>query len=56
MGQERASGPAGTRYKGAKPMLLRLHERERLVIDTAAKLAAERKDRARRLNLPEARG
>lgn len=35
-------------------MLLSLHERERLMIYTAAKLAAERKDRGLRLNLPEA--
>jgi urease subunit gamma len=36
-------------------MLLSLHERERLMIYTAAKLAAERKDRGLKLNLPEAR-
>ncbi len=35
-------------------MLLTLHERERLMIYTAAKLAAERRDRGVRLNLPEA--
>ncbi|MFP5347943.1 MAG: urease subunit gamma [Actinomycetes bacterium] len=35
-------------------MLLTLHERERLMIYTAAKLAQERKDRGLRLNLPEA--
>lgn len=35
-------------------MLLSLHERERLMIYTAAKLAAERKDRGLKLNLPEA--
>ncbi|MFF3493786.1 urease subunit gamma [Streptomyces sp. NPDC002795] len=35
-------------------MLLSLHERERLMIYTAAKLAAERRDRGLRLNLPEA--
>lgn len=35
-------------------MLLTLHERERLLIYTAAKLAAERKARGLRLNLPEA--
>ena len=35
-------------------MLLTLHERERLLIYTAAKLAAERKDRGLKLNLPEA--
>lgn len=35
-------------------MLLSLHERERLMIWTAAKLAAERRDRGLRLNLPEA--
>ena len=35
-------------------MLLSLHERERLLIYTAAKLAAERKDRGLKLNLPEA--
>ena len=34
-------------------MLLSLHERERLMIYTAAKLAAERKDRGLKLNLPE---
>jgi urease subunit gamma len=35
-------------------MLLTLHERERLMIYTAAKLAEERKARGLRLNLPEA--
>jgi urease subunit gamma len=35
-------------------MLLSLHERERLPIYTATKLAAERKDRGLKLNLPEA--
>ena len=35
-------------------MLLSLHERERLMIYTAAKLAAERRERGVRLNLPEA--
>ncbi|TFV63964.1 urease subunit gamma [Geodermatophilus sp. DF01-2] len=35
-------------------MLLTLHERERLMIYTAAKLAAERRDRGLKLNLPEA--
>jgi urease subunit gamma len=35
-------------------MLLSLHERERLLIYTAAKLAAERRDRGLKLNLPEA--
>lgn len=35
-------------------MQLTLHERERLLIYTAAKLAAERKDRGLKLNLPEA--
>lgn len=35
-------------------MLLTLHERERLMIYTAAKLAQERRDRGLRLNLPEA--
>lgn len=35
-------------------MQLTLHERERLMIYTAAKLAAERKDRGLKLNLPEA--
>jgi urease subunit gamma len=35
-------------------MLLTLHERERLLIYTAAKLAGERKDRGLKLNLPEA--
>ena len=35
-------------------MLLSLHERERLMIYTAAKLAAERKERGLKLNLPEA--
>jgi urease subunit gamma len=35
-------------------MLLSLHERERLLIYTAAKLAAERKARGLKLNLPEA--
>lgn len=35
-------------------MLLTLHERERLMIYLAAKLAAERKDRGLKLNLPEA--
>ena len=35
-------------------MLLTLHERERLMIYTAAKLALERKDRGLKLNLPEA--
>lgn len=35
-------------------MLLSLHERERLMIYTAAKLAEERRARGLRLNLPEA--
>lgn len=35
-------------------MLLSVHERERLMIYTAAKLAAERRDRGVKLNLPEA--
>lgn len=35
-------------------MQLTLHERERLMIYTAAKVAAERKDRGLKLNLPEA--
>jgi urease subunit gamma len=35
-------------------MLLTLHERERLLIYTAAKLAAERQGRGLKLNLPEA--
>lgn len=35
-------------------MLLTLHERERLMIYTAAKLAQERRARGLRLNLPEA--
>jgi urease subunit gamma len=35
-------------------MLLTLHERERLMIYTAGKLAAERRDRGLKLNLPEA--
>jgi len=35
-------------------MLLTPHERERLLIYTAAKLAAERKGRGLKLNLPEA--
>jgi urease subunit gamma len=35
-------------------MLLTLHERERLLIYTAAKLAHERRARGLRLNLPEA--
>ena len=35
-------------------MLLTLHERERLMVYTAAKLAAERRDRGVKLNLPEA--
>jgi urease subunit gamma len=35
-------------------MLLSLHERERLMIYTAAKLAEERKARGLKLNLPEA--
>lgn len=35
-------------------MLLSLEERERLMIHTAAKLAAERRDRGLKLNLPEA--
>ena len=35
-------------------MLLTLHERERLMIYTAAKLAAERKECGVKLNLPEA--
>lgn len=35
-------------------MQLTLHERERLMIYTAAKLAAERKARGLKLNLPEA--
>ncbi|MFI9598591.1 urease subunit gamma [Streptomyces sp. NPDC004069] len=35
-------------------MLLTLHERERLMIYTAAKLALERRERGLLLNLPEA--
>ncbi len=35
-------------------MYLSAHERERLMIYTAAKLASERKDRGVQLNLPEA--
>ncbi len=35
-------------------MFLTLHERERLMIYTAAKLAGERKQRGLKLNLPEA--
>lgn len=35
-------------------MLLSTHERERLMIYTAAKLATERKERGLKLNLPEA--
>lgn len=35
-------------------MLLTLHERERLLVYTAAKLAAERRERGLKLNLPEA--
>jgi urease subunit gamma len=35
-------------------MLLTLHERERLLIYTAAKLSMERKDRGLKLNLAEA--
>ncbi len=35
-------------------MLLSVHERERLMIYTAAKLAQERRDRGLKLNLPEA--
>ena len=35
-------------------MLLSLHERERVMIWTAAKIAAERRDRGLKLNLPEA--
>ena len=35
-------------------MLLSLHERERLMIYTAAKLAVERKERGLKLNVPEA--
>jgi urease subunit gamma len=35
-------------------VLLTLHERERLMIYTAAKLAVERRDRGVKLNLPEA--
>ena len=35
-------------------MLLTLHERERLMIYTAAKLAEERRQRGTKLNLPEA--
>ena len=35
-------------------MLLTVHERERLMIYTAGKLAAERRDRGVKLNLPEA--
>lgn len=35
-------------------MLLTLHERERLMIYTAAKLAEERRRRGNKLNLPEA--
>lgn len=35
-------------------MLLTLYEREKLLIYTAARLAAERKERGLKLNLPEA--
>jgi urease subunit gamma len=35
-------------------MLLTLHERERLLVYTAAKLAEERRGRGLKLNLPEA--
>lgn len=35
-------------------MLLSAHERERLMIYTAAKLAQERRDRGLKLNVPEA--
>lgn len=35
-------------------MLLSMHERERLMIYTAAKLAQERRERGVKLNLPEA--
>jgi urease subunit gamma len=35
-------------------MLLSLHEQERLMIYTAGKLAAERRERGLKLNLPEA--
>jgi urease subunit gamma len=35
-------------------VLLSMHERERLMIYTAGKLAAERKERGLKLNLPEA--
>ena len=35
-------------------MLLSLHERERVMIWTAAKIAAERRERGLKLNLPEA--
>jgi urease subunit gamma len=35
-------------------MLLSVHERERLMIYTAAKLAQERRERGLKLNLPEA--
>ena len=35
-------------------MLLTLHERERLMIYTTAKLAGERRERGLKLNLPEA--
>jgi urease subunit gamma len=35
-------------------MLITVHERERLMIYLAPKLAAERKDRGLKLNLPEA--
>lgn len=35
-------------------MLLTMHERERLMIHTAAQLAMERKQRGLKLNLPEA--
>ncbi len=35
-------------------MLLSMHEQERLMVDTAGKLALERKERGLKLNLPEA--
>ncbi len=35
-------------------MLLSLHERERLMVWTAARLASERRERGLKLNLPEA--
>jgi urease subunit gamma len=46
--------PLFRRRLAERPMLLSLHERERLMIYTAAKLAAERQDRGLKLNLPEA--